>query len=42
MDVAMATTFWLPSDYNFSCVVASDMLFHSMVGFLGSSYAMKT
>ena len=28
--------------YNFGCMIASDMLFDSKVGFLGSSYPMKT
>jgi len=41
-DVAMATTFWLPSDYNFGCMIASDTLFDPMGGFSGSSYAIKT
>jgi len=41
-DVAMATTFWLLMGYNFSCVIASDMLFDYRGGFLGSSYPMKT
>ena len=41
-DVAMATNFWLLVGYNFGCVVASDMVFDSMGGFLGSSYPMKT
>jgi len=41
-DVAMATTFWLSMGYNFSCVIASDMLFDSRGGFLGTSYPMKT
>ena len=30
------------SGYNFGCMVASDMLFDSRGGFLGSSYWMKT
>jgi len=29
-------------DYNFSCMTASDTLFDSRGGFLGSSYPMKT
>ena len=29
-------------DYNFGCMIASDMLFESSGGFLGSSYPMKT
>ena len=41
-DVAMATNFWLSMGYNFGCMTASDMLFHSRGGFLGSSYPMKT
>ena len=41
-DVAMATTFWLSMGYNFSCVIASDTVFYSSGGFLGSSYPMKT
>jgi len=41
-DVAMATTFWLSMSYNFGCVIASDTLFDSRGGFLGSSYPMKT
>jgi len=28
--------------YNFSCVIASDMLFNSRGGFLGTSYPVKT
>jgi len=28
--------------YNFGCVIASDALFDSNGGFLGSSYLMKT
>jgi len=32
-DVAMATTFWLSVCYNFCCMIASDMLFVSRVGF---------
>ena len=41
-DVAMATTFWLSMDYNFSCMTASDTLFDSRGGFSGTSYPMKT
>jgi len=41
-DVAMATTFWLLMGYNFSCMIASDMLYDSSGGLLGSSYPMKT
>ena len=28
-DVVMATIFWLSMGYSFSCMIASDMLFHS-------------
>ena len=28
-EVAMATTFWLSMGYNFSCMIASDMVFDS-------------
>ena len=41
-DVAMAITFWLSVDYNFSCMIAIDTLFDSSGGFSGSSYPMKT
>ena len=41
-NVAMATTFWLSMVYNFSCMIASDTLFDSRGGFLGTSYPMKT
>jgi len=41
-NVAMATTFWLSMGYNFSCMIASNMLFDSMGGFSGTSYPMKT
>ena len=41
-DVAVATTFWLSMGYNFSCMTASDTLFHSRGGFSGTSYPMKT
>jgi len=41
-DVAMATTFWLSMGYNYSCMIASDTLFDSRGGFLGTSYAVKT
>ena len=41
-DVAMATTFWLLMGYNFGCMIASNTLFDSRGGFLGSSYLMKT
>ena len=40
--VAMATNFWLSMGYNFGCMIASDTLFDSGVGFSGSSYQMKT
>jgi len=40
-DVAMAT-FCLLMGYNFSCMIASDMLFDSRGGFSGSSYPMTT
>jgi len=36
------TTFWLSMGYNFCCMIASDTLFDSSGGFLGSSYPMKT
>jgi len=35
-DVAMATSFWLSMGYNFGCMIASDTLFDSKGGFLGS------
>jgi len=42
-DVAMATNpFCLSMGYNFGCMIASDMLFDSTVGYSGSSYPMKT
>ena len=41
-DVAIATNFWLSMGYNVGCVIASDTLFDSSGGFLGSSYPMKT
>jgi len=28
--------------YNYGCIIASDTLFHSMGGFLGLGYPMKT
>jgi len=40
--VAMATAFWLSMCYNFSCIIARDMLFDSRGGFLGTSYPVKT
>jgi len=36
-DVAMATNFWLSVAYNFRCMIASNTLFDSRGGFLGSS-----
>jgi len=47
-DVGMATDFGTQFaitgfvDYNFDCMIASDTLFDSRGGFLGSSYQMKT
>ena len=41
-DVAMATTFLVIRGYNFGCIIASDTLFDSRRGFLGSSHPMKT
>jgi len=47
-DVAMATIFGTQLTvtgfvgYNFGCMIASDTLFDSTGGFLGSSYLMKT
>ena len=47
-DVVMATNFGTQFaitgfvSYNFGCMIASDMLFDSRGGFLGSSYPMKT
>ena len=41
-DIAMATTFWLPSGYTLGCVVASNSVFKSRGGFSWSSYPMKT
>jgi len=32
-DIAMATNFWLSTPYNFGCMIASDTLFDSRVGF---------
>jgi len=40
-DVAMATTFWRSMGYDFGYVTASNMLFDSRGGFLGSSYPIK-
>ena len=36
-EVAMATTSWLSMGYNFSCMIDSDMLFDSRVGFRGQA-----
>ena len=36
-DVATATTFSLSMGYNFGCMIASDMLFDSGVGFRGQA-----
>jgi len=47
-DVAMATNFGTQFaitgfvDYNVGCMIASDMLFDSRGGCLGSGYLMKT
>ena len=41
-DVAMVTSFWLSVGYDFGSVIASDTLFDSSGGFLGSSYLMKS
>jgi len=47
-DVAMATNFGTrfaitgSVAYKFGCVVAGDTLFDSRIGFLGSSYRIKT
>ena len=41
-DVAMATSFGLSMGYNIGCVIASNTLFDSRGGFLGSSCPMKT
>jgi len=46
--VAMATNFWTQFaitgfvGYNFGCMIASNTMFNSRGGFLGSSYPMKT
>jgi len=40
-DVAIATTFWLPSGYNFGCVIAIESTFDSRDEFLRLSYPMK-
>ena len=39
-DVATATTFWLSTGYNFSCMIASDTLFDSRGGFARTGYPM--
>jgi len=36
-DVAMATTFWFSMGYNFGCMIPSDTLFDSRVGFRGQA-----
>ena len=36
-DVAMATPFCLSMGYNFGCMIASDTLFDSRVGFRGQA-----
>ena len=36
-DVAMAIIFWLSIGYNFGCMIASDTLFDSRVGFSGQA-----
>jgi len=36
-DVAMATPFCLSMGYNFGCMIASDKLFDSRVGFRGQA-----
>jgi len=47
-DVAMTTSFGIQfaitgfMGYNFGCMIASDTLFDSRGGFLGSRYPMKT
>ena len=41
-DVTMAIIFWLSMGYNFGCVIASDTMFDSRCGFLGSGYLMNT
>ena len=43
-EIATATTFSLPTGYDFGCVIglAIDTLFDSMRGSSGSSYLMKT
>jgi len=41
-EIAMATTFWFLMGYNFTCMIASDTLFDSRGGFLGTNYPMET
>jgi len=41
LKATMVTTFWLPMVCNFSCMIASNTLFDSRVGFSGSNYPMK-
>jgi len=42
-DIAMATTFWLPTGYNFDCVIASDTLLNSRgAGFRGQAIQVKS
>ena len=36
-DIAMATTFWLSTGYNFGCIIANDTPFDSRDRFSGSS-----
>jgi len=36
-DIAMATIFWLLMGYNFGCMIASDTLFDTVVGFWGQA-----
>jgi len=36
-DIAMATSFWLSMGYDFGCMIASDTLFDSGVGFPGQA-----
>jgi len=38
----MAMIFWLSMDYNFGCMIASNMLFDSWGELSGWSYPMKT
>jgi len=41
-DIATAITFWHSMRYNFGCMIASNTLFDSKGGFLGSIYPIKT